>query len=332
MKIARYYELGAPDVLKIEETELPQPGAGEVLIKVEAVDVSMIDTQLRRSNTWGTPSFPVTPGSYVYGSVVWSGPGVADVREGEPVLGIAPAGASAEYVIVPLALRLPIPAGELSPEELVALPVSGETAYHLLVTAARIQSGESVLIHAAAGGVPHLALQLARVMGAGQIIATASSSAKLDFARSLGADTLIDYSQPDWGEQVKQATAGKGVDIILDVIGGQVLIDSLPLLAPFGRLIAYGEVSGVQHALPPASLTDLIMGLKRLEGFSILTLMQQRPDLLLQGRQALHTYVEQGKVRPRVTRTFALTELAQAHRLLEARASLGKIVLKAETL
>jgi NADPH2:quinone reductase len=165
-------------------------------------------------------------------------------------------------------------------------------------------------------------------MQAGQIIATASSSAKLAFAHTLGADTLINYTEPDWTKQVEQATKGEGVNVILDVVGGQLLLESLPLLASFGRLITYGAVSGNTPALPPESLSDLMMGLKRIEGFSLLTLMQQHTDLLLRGRQAFQRYVEQGKVRPHITRTFVLEDIVEAHRLLESRASTGKIVLR----
>jgi NADPH:quinone reductase len=329
MKIVRYYKLGGPEVLQIEEAAIPQPEAGQVLLKVEAIDIGAIDTQVRRSTLWGTSSFPVTPGGYVYGTVVQVEPDVSDIRIGERVLGFAPSGAYAEYALLPLALRvLPLPVIDLSPEELVTLPVSGETAYHLLATSAQLRPGERVLIHAAAGGVPHMAVQLARAMGARQIIATASSAAKLAFSQTLGADTLINYTDADWTKQVEQATEGKGVDIILDVAGGQTLIESIPLLAPSGRLISYGVMSGNLPALPPESLMDLMLGMKRLEGFSILTLMQQHSDLIVQGRQALYSYVEQGKVRPRITQTFALKETIAAHRQLESRSTVGKIVLR----
>jgi NADPH2:quinone reductase len=164
-------------------------------------------------------------------------------------------------------------------------------------------------------------------MEAGQIIATASSAAKLEVAQSLGADTLINYTEPGWTEQVMQATEGKGVDVLLDMVGGQILIESIPLLAPFGRLIFYGAASGNIPALPPESLMNLMMGLKRIEGFASFTLMQHHPDLIARGRQAFQHYVEQGKVRPRIMRSFALEDVAEAHRLLESRASYGKIVL-----
>jgi len=329
MKMVRYYKSGGPEVLQIEEVAIPLPEAGQALIKVEAIDVGYVDTQMRNEGSpWGTPSFPVAPGDYVYGTVVQIGSGVDEVHEGEHMLGFAPSGAYAEYALVPLSLRFhPLPDAKLSPVELVTLPVAGETAYHILATSAQVRPGERVLIHAAAGGIGHFAVQLARAMEAGQIIATASSAAKLEFAQSLGADTLINYTEPDWTKQVEQATEGRGVDVILDVVGGQILIESLPLLAPFGRLIFYGAASGNIPALPPESLSNLMMGLKRIEGFSSFTLMQHHADLISQGRQAFRHYVEQGKVRPRIMRTFALEDVAQAHHLLESRASYGKIVL-----
>jgi NADPH:quinone reductase-like Zn-dependent oxidoreductase len=209
----------------------------------------------------------------------------------------------------------------------VALPVAGETAYHLLATSARLRPGERVLIHAAAGGIGHFAVQLAQAMGAGQIIATASSAAKLDVARTLGADTIINYTEPGWTEQVMQATGGKGADVILDVVGGQILLDSIPLLSSFGRLIVAGAASGRIPDLPAESVSQLMMGLGRIEGFSSVTLMRHHPDLVAQGREAFRHYIEQGNIRPRIMRTFALEDAAEAHRLLESRASYGKIVL-----
>lgn len=329
MKLVRYYTSGGPEVLHIEEVAIPQPEAGQVLVKVAAIDVGFVDTQMRNEGSpWGTPSFPVAPGGYVYGTVVQVGSGVDEVHTGEPFLGFAPSGAYAEYALVPVSLRFhPLSEISLSPAELVTLPVAGETAYHLLATSARIRPGESVLIHAAAGGIGHFAVQLARAMGAGQILATASSAAKLDVAQALGADTLINYTKPDWTEQVMQATAGKGVDVLLDMVGGQILIESLPLLAPSGRLVFYGAASGNIPALPAESLLSLVMGLKSIQGFSLVTLMQHYPDLIAQGRQAFQHYVEQGKVRPHIMRTFALEDVATAHHLLESRASYGKVVL-----
>ncbi|QBD77028.1 hypothetical protein EPA93_13845 [Ktedonosporobacter rubrisoli] len=329
MKIVRYYEHGGPEVLRVEEAPIPQPEAEQILLQVEAIDVGYIDSQVRASALWGTLTFPVAPGGYVYGRVVKVGSGVEEIHEGDHLLGFAPSGAYAEYALLPLANRiLPLPKTTLSAEELVTLPVSGETAYHLLATSARLQPGESILIHAAAGGVMHLALQLARAMGAGQIIATASSPNKLTFAQELGADVLINYSEPNWAKQVEQATGGKGVDVILDAIGDQILLESLPLLAPFGRLIFYGLVSGRLPAIPPESLAGLMLGSKRFQGFSIMTLMQQHPELIARGREELYRYVEREEVRPRITRTFALADIAEAHRWLEARASYGKIVMR----
>ena len=165
-------------------------------------------------------------------------------------------------------------------------------------------------------------------MGARQIIATPSSAAKLAFAPTLGADTLINYTDTDWTQQVKQATDEQGVDIILDVAGGQTLIESIPLLAPSGRLISYGAVSGNLPALPSESLMNLILGMKRLEGFSVLTLMQRHSDLIVQGRQKLYSYVGQSNVRPHITHIFTLEDIVEAHRQLEARSIVGKIVLR----
>jgi NADPH2:quinone reductase len=141
MKMIRYYKSGGPEVLQIEEVAIPQPEAGQVLIKVEAIDVGYVDTQMRNEGSpWGTPSFPVAPGDYVYGTVVQIGSGVDEVHEGEHMLGFAPSGAYAEYALVPLSLRFhPLPDASLSPVELVTLPVAGETAYHILATSAQVR-------------------------------------------------------------------------------------------------------------------------------------------------------------------------------------------------
>ncbi|QBD80369.1 NADPH:quinone oxidoreductase family protein [Ktedonosporobacter rubrisoli] len=330
MKIVSYHAPGGPEVLQIDELPIPQPEEGQILLKVQTADIAFIAAQRRGSTTdigWRRESFPVAPGGFVYGTVVQVGPGISHLHKGEPLLAYAPSGAYAEYALVSLdTVYQHLPSDNLSAEEIVALPSSGETAYHVLTTSARLQPGESVLIHAAAGGVGHLAVQLARALGAGQIIATASSTAKLDFARSLGADTVINYSETDWDKQVLRATQERGVDVILEMVGGEVLTRSLKLLAPSGRLVTYGIAGG---NLAPIQLDVMALSAnKQLMGFSWFALNTQHPERIEEGRRALLFHVKQGQLRPVVTRTFSLAETAEAHQALESRATYGKIVLR----
>jgi NADPH2:quinone reductase len=324
MKIVRFYECGEPNVLRLEETAIPHPKAGQVLLQVEASGVNYTDVDHRRSSSASREplTFPSTPGVEVVGVIVEAGEGATALPMGTRVIGLLPRGGYAEYVVVPTASIIPVPP-DLDAAQAVALPLQGLTAYHILATFGHIQPGERILIQAAAGGVGTLAVQLARLLEAGQIIATASTPAKLDLALSLGADVGINYTQPDWTTQVLQATDGKGVDLMLDMIGGVQFSENFACLAPLGRIVTFGKASGQRAVIDSEKLTARCSSVTGFYSGYVGT----RPDLVVPALKKLFQYVLAGQLQVQVHHRFPLEEAAAAHRLMETRQSTGKIVL-----
>ena len=220
MKAIRIHQPGTPEVLQLEEIALPQPKAGEVLIKVAAAGVNYADIGMRQGMFGGPHSveLPYTPGLEVTGTVAALGPGVTGFEEGMRVMAVPDIGGYAEYAVAPADKTFRMPNG-IDFAAANALLVQGLTAYGVLHDAAKIQPNESILVQSAAGGVGSLLVQLAKLAGAGVVLGTASSG-KLDVVRQLGADAAIDYTQPDWIKQVYAVTQGRGVDVVLDAVGG----------------------------------------------------------------------------------------------------------------
>ncbi len=325
MRAIRFHELGGPEVLRLEQVPEPEPRAGQVVIEIHAAGVNFADTR-RRLGTYLEPSpLPFSPGSEVAGTIARLGPGVIGWTVGDRVMATVIGGGYAEYVSVAASALMRIPEG-MDFVQAAAFPVQGLTAYHLLRTSGRLRAGESVLIHAAAGGVGTLAVQLARLLGAGTIYATASSEDKLALARSLGADVAIDYTREDFAERV-QAHAREhgqgGVDVILEAVGGEVFEKSLRCLAPFGRLVTFGAASG---QLPELSPVRLMRRCQEVIGFYLPPVLM-RPDLLVPSLRDLTAYLASGTLRLIVGQTLPLEQAAEAHRRLEARQTTGKVVL-----
>ncbi|MEE1756671.1 quinone oxidoreductase family protein [Streptomyces sp. SP18CS02] len=324
MRIVRHHEYGPSGVLRTEEADLPAYGPQDVLVRAEAIGVDHADVQ-RRLGTFplGAPSLPHCPSTDVSGTVVEVGAEVAGITPGMRVTVWKARDAYAEYVAAPAARVLPIPAG-LDPAEATILGATGRVAINLLRTA-RLAAGETVLVHAGAGAVGHIAVQVARALGAGKVLATAGSPAKLDFIRSLGADAAIDYTAPDWTERVAEAAGTGGVDVILDGIGGKQLVTDIHLLAPYGRLVFFGG-SGGDAEQPDIPVLDLL-GMRQVMGFSMPTLLQNRPDLAEEAVRDLVRMVSEGSVRPVIHARVPLDEAPHAHDLLERRQSMGRVVL-----
>lgn len=326
MRTIRIHAFGAPEVMRVEETPVPSPGPGQVLIAVEAVSVGFAQTQMRRdifpAPMW-KPTFPIVLGGDVVGTVAALGEGVTGIREGDRVGAFTLHGAYAEYVAVDADTVLPVPTG-MDAAQATALPGSGPIAMGTLATAS-LRQGETVLVHAASGGIGHLAVQAARAAGAGRIIATAGSARKLDFVRELGADVLVDYSRDDWPDRVREATGGQGVDIILDSVGGEVLRTGVGLLAPFGRLVFYGSSAG-GRAVPGISPMELI-GMRSLTCFALGQWRASRRQEYLDHHEKLVRYLTDGTVRHAIHSALPLEEAAKAHELVETRAHTGRVVL-----
>ena len=321
MKAIRVHELGDPDVMRLEEIEKPAPREGEVLIQVAAAGINYADLSQRQGTYLTRTHVPMTPGLEVAGTVAELGPGVSTPAVGTRVAAFANGG-YAEYATAAASAVLPIPS-HLDFSRAAAFPLQGLTAYQLLRESARLEQGESVLVHAAAGGVGTLAVQLARLMGAGKVLGTASRASKLELVSRLGADAAINYTEENWVEQVKQATDGKGANIVLEMVGGQIAEQSLQALAPYGRMVVFGRASG---EVAQFTGVQLMYKNQAIIGYWLSAWMQ-RPDRIAHAVSELMRYLAAGQLEIVVGATFPLAEAAAAHRAIAARQTTGKVVL-----
>lgn len=322
MKAIVAEELGEPEVLRYVDVERPSPGEGEVLIEVKAAGINYADTMRRRDQYLTRQEFPFTPGSEAAGVVAEVGPGVDNASEDDRVVTLLDTGGYAEYAVAPASSLIPIPDG-LGFDEAAAVPLQGLTAYHIIKTSGALKEGESVLVHAAAGGVGTLAVQMAKLLGAGKVIATASTDEKLELARSLGADVLIDYSGDDWPEKVREATDGEGADVILEMVGADFPEKNLECLATFGRMVVYGAASGDRGSIVPAALMNRCHSVV---GFWLIP-VAQRPGLFAQGLEETLGWIASGDLKLTIGVTYPLEDAAEAHADLEGRKTTGKLIL-----
>jgi NADPH:quinone reductase-like Zn-dependent oxidoreductase len=307
MRSVHQETLGGPEVLRLIETERPTPDATEILVEVRAAGVNPIDWKVRQDGYWLTP--PFTIGWDVSGVVAEVAPGESRFSVGDEVYGMprfpAPAGGYAEYVTAP-SRDFALKPKSLDHVAAAALPLAALTAWQALVDIARIGPGLRVLIHAAAGGVGHLAVQIAKAHGA-YVIGTASA-AKHEVLRELGADELIDYTAQDFAEAVRD------VDVVLDLIGGEYEDRSLRTLRPGGLLVNVPNPFDVEQTAAKAAAVGA-------RGTAVLV----APDHAVLER--LTTLVDEGKLRPLIAATFPLEDVAKAHEVGESNRTTGKIVL-----
>ncbi len=314
---------GEPEVLRYVDVERRAPRGWEVLIEVEAAGINYADTMRRRDRYLTRQGFPFTPGSEVAGTVVEVGDGVENASEGDRVVTLIDAGGYADFAVAPAASLIPMPEN-LGFDEAAAVPLQGLTAYHILKTSGALKEGESVLVHAAAGGVGTLAVQMAKLLGAGRVIATAGSPEKLDLARSLGADVLIDYTEEDWPEKVVEATDGEGADVILEMVGADFPEKNLQCLATFGRMVVFGAASGDRGTIVPGALMN---GCQSVVGFWLIPITQ-RPDLLVPSLEEILGWIASGDLKLTIGATYPLEKAAEAHADLEGRKTTGKLILR----
>lgn len=333
MKAVQIQTYGTVEVLEYLELPTPQPGPGQILIKVESAAVNFADVLRRRNDPYPFPTpLPFVPGGEIAGTVEKLGDGVSGPPVGTSVFALAGTGSGgyAQYALANATGVIPIPPG-LSLDAAASLVVAGSTAVLLLTEAARLQPGESVLIPAAAGGVGTYAVQVAKLLGAGTIIAAASSPDKQALAKNLGADHVVDYTQPGWSQTVLDVTAGRGADIVLEVTGGDVFEQSLACLAPFGRLVVYGRTSGMPLAFSADTIHKMFYDPspnQSIINFNLGLWFGLRPERAIATLQTLIGFVVAGKVDVQVGQVLPLNRVREAHRLLEERRSTGKIVLK----
>ena len=322
MKAIIISEFGGPEVLKMQEMETPVITEKQVLIRVIATSVNFADVQTRQGlyHAGGKP--PLIPGLDVSGVIEKTGASVTKFAVGQRVIAFPKCGSYAEYVAVDedLAYILPDTVDYITA---AASPVVAVTAYKLLADVGRLQPGESVLIHAASGGVGTTAIQLAKILGAGLVIGTVGSAAKIPAALEASADQVILIDE-DFATEVNRLTDGRGVDLILDSIAGTVTSRSLSCLAMYGRLVIFGSASGEAGKI---ETTELHASCRSVLGFSLGTTRNHRPELLKEAAEKVLTYLSDGSLKIKVGSTFNLTQAAQAHALMESRQQTGKIVL-----
>jgi len=324
MKAIRFRELGEPDVLRLEEVPDPTIGPGMVLVRVHAAGVNYADTRFRRGTYFQQPRMPQIPGMEAAGEIAAMGISIKGLKVGDRVMVLA-ADAYAEYLIAKPHDLYPIPDG-MDYATAAALPVQALTAHHLLGLAGRLQEHERVLVHAAAGGVGTLAVQLAKLKRAGQIIATAGGADKVKLAQELGADVGIDYKSEDFAARIAEVTKGEGVDLILEMLGGQEAHKkNMASLGAFGRLVIYGAASGdLKAQLSPIAL---MAKNQSVIGYYLTPILRQR-ELCAPALAEVAEHVVAGRVRVIIGGKFKLADAAEAHRQLEARATTGKIILE----
>jgi len=313
MRAIQMSEFGGPEVLQLVELPQPTPGPGEVLVRVSRAGLNFADTH-RRTNTYlAKDELPLVPGTEVAG-----------VREdtGERVVALCGSGGYAEYAIAPGALTFPIPDG-VDDETALALMLQGLTAWHLYRTCARIGGGESVVVHAAAGGVGSLAVQLGKAMGAGRVIATASTQDKRALALELGADAAVDGAPEGLTERLLEANLGAPVDVVFEMAGGAVFDASLAALAPFGRLVTYGIASGENNTLRSG---DLMRRSHAVVGFWFAHCIG-RPAMIDEALADLFERVRRGELRVVTGPAYPLADAARAQSDLAERRTTGKITL-----
>jgi NADPH:quinone reductase len=313
MRAIQVTEFGGPEVLRLVDLPTPEPGDGEVLVRVSRAGINYADTHQRRNEYLAAAELPLVPGAEVAG-----------VREdtGERVVAMCGTGGYAEYATAPAALTVPIPDG-VDDGTALALVLQGLTAWHLYRPSARVQEGESVVVHAAAGGVGSLAVQLGRAMGAGRVIATASSEEKRALALELGADAAVDAAPEGMAERLIEANGGRRVDVVFEMAGGEVFEQSLTALAPFGRVIAYGNASGEANTVATGRLMRRSAAVV---GFWLMHLVG-RPEMVAEPLADLFARAARGELRAVVGATYPLAEAARAHTDMQARRTTGKLLL-----
>ncbi|HWA10085.1 MAG TPA: quinone oxidoreductase [Opitutaceae bacterium] len=320
MQAIRIHEAGGPEKLRVDDTPLPAPGAGEIRLRVEAVGVNFIETY-QRSGLYPV-GLPHTLGSEAAGVVTAIGPGVMDFRVGERVASAKVAGAYAAEALVPAGHAVRLPAG-VETKTAAALMLQGMTAHYLACDTVPLKNGDTALVHAGAGGVGLLLTQIAKLRGA-RVLATVGTEEKAKLAREAGADDVCVYTRDDFTAAARRFTGGRGVDVVYDSVGKDTFAGSLDSLRPRGTMVTFGNSSGPVPAFAPLLLSQ--------KGSLFIT----RPTLAhytattqeLQARAAeLFAWLGAGKLKVRIGATFPLTQAAEAHRALEGRKTTGKVLL-----
>ncbi len=320
MKAIRVQHTGGPEVMQMAEIPVPQPKGSEAVVKINIAGVNSIDAQFRDGRL-RTP-LPFTPGQEGAGVVTALCPQVKALKVGDRVAWSGTLGSYAEYVVAPEEHLVPVP-GSVSDEQATAAMMHGLTAHYLVNDAHKLKAGETALVHAAAGGVGMLVVQMAHAIGA-RVIGTASSDEKAKLAKEAGADEVIVFTRQDFEAEVKRLTDGKGVDVVYDGVGKATFEKNLNVMRTRGMLVIYGMSSGAVPPVDPAKLSEkgsLYMARTTLAHFTA-----TRQELLARTSD-LFRLIEEGKLHIRIAKKYPLADASQAHHDMEARKLAGKLLL-----
>lgn len=338
MRAAVVTRYGGPEVMEIRDIPVPQPGPGQILVRVKAIGLNFADIFGRLGVYPNTPPPPFVPGLEFSGDVVAVAPDVKKFNGRERVMGYSRLGSHAEYVVLGSGYATPVPPS-MSYEEGASFLATGISAFHGLVRLANIRKGEKLLLHAAAGGVGLAAIQIARRIGA-EIFATAGTDEKGALAKEHGAHHAINYREKDFAAEVKRLTNGYGVDVVMDSVGGEVYKKSWQLLAQMGRYVLYGvssvtgkgAISRIRAAatfslMRPLFPPSLMSANKGIFGFNLGTLTGKEAYFSEATRELLR-YFDEGVLKPVIGRVFSFEEIVEAHAFLQSRQSVGKVVVR----
>jgi NADPH2:quinone reductase len=316
------HEIGGPEVLRFEEVEVPPPGPGEALVRHRAIGLNFVDIYVR-SGVYPPPSLPYTPGTEGAGVVEAVGPGVSEVRVGDRVAYVGgPLGSYSEARVIPARFLVKLPDG-IDEKTAAAVMLKGLTAEFLIHSTYAVKAGETILVHAAAGGVGMILCQWAKQLGA-TVIGTVGSDEKAKFAAAHGCAHTINYSREDFVARVKEITASKGVPVVYDSVGQATFMKSLDCLRPRALMVSFGQASGI---VPPFSINILAAKSSLyLTRPTLATYVARREDLEASARRLFDVLLS-GAVRCEVNRTFKLAEAAAAHRALGQRETTGSSIL-----
>jgi NADPH2:quinone reductase len=323
MHAIRVHRPGGPDVLRYEEIAAAEPKPGEALVQLDAAGVNFVDVY-KRAGLYKIP-LPATLGEEGAGKVVAVGDDVVDVRVGDRVAWASVLGAYAEYALVPATRLVPLPS-EISSTQAAALMLQGMTAHYLACSTYVLRTGDRCLVHAAAGGVGLLLVQIAKKRGA-RVIATVGSEAKGDLAREAGADDVIIYTRQDFVQETKRLTDGRGVHVVYDSVGRTTFLPGLEVLVPRGTMVLFGQSSGPVGPTDPQLLNQ--KGSLYLTRPTLAHYVASREELLWRARE-LFTWVASAELTLRIGAEYPLRDAAEAHRALEGRRTTGKVLLRPE--
>jgi NADPH:quinone reductase len=313
MRAIQITEFGGPEVLQLRDVDEPEAPEGAVVLDVSAAGINWADTHQAENSYLAPAQLPLVPGGEVVGRT----------PDGRRVVALVAGGGYAERAVAFPAAMWEVPDG-VTDAQALSLVLQGTTAWHLLRTSAQLREGETVVVHAAAGGVGTIAVQLAKRWGAGRVIGLASSPEKRELASRLGADAVVDSGVQDMAAALREANDGAKVDVVLEMVGGETFAGSLKALAPFGRLVHFGQAA--REGAPKVDPGALMARSQGVIGFWLVHMMQ-RPDLMTEAMEGMFAMVGAGELEPVPGGEYPLEDARRAHEDLRARGTVGKLIL-----